>query len=232
MSMGAYLAVSLIGGAMALENRSSLRLMLSQPICSGPIIGLALGSPSDGLLAGLMFQVMFLGYVRLRGGRQPDIPLGGAAAAALYILSLRRLGGAYGGTALFLSLLAGLFVSFGGYLIYRVWERRSWAVQSLAVRYVLEGRYRLAARLHMAGLLFHFAFGFLALILVVPAGVECIAALAVRAGNGWNESIGSMRHALPFIGAGLLARLYIAKDRSFWFGAGFLVTYVLTLFGS
>jgi len=229
--MGAYLAVSLIGGALTLENRSSLRLMLSQPICSGPILGLVLGAPAEGLLAGLMFQFMFLGYVHLRGECMPDIPVGGIAAAALYILSLRRLGGAYGGTVLFLSLLVGLFVSLGGYALYRVWEHRAFGVSSLALRYAMEGRIRQAARLHMAGLLFHFAFGFVALALVVPAGVELVTALALRAGEGWNESLQSIRFMTPFIGAGLLARLYFVRERAFWFGAGFLVTYVLFLFG-
>lgn len=230
MSMGAYLAVSLIGGALTLENRSSLRFMISQPVCSGPILGLALGSPSDGLLAGLLFQVMFLGYVHLRGERVPDIPVGGVAASALYILSVRRLGGAYEGTSLFLSLLLGLFVSLGGYALYRVWERKAWNVSSLALRYVTEGRYRLAARLHVAGLLFHFLFGFVVLIVVVPAGVGLVTALALRAGSGWNESIHAIRYIVPFAGAGLLARLYFSRNHAFWFGAGFLVTYVLFLF--
>jgi fructoselysine and glucoselysine-specific PTS system IIC component len=228
--MSAYLAVSLIGGALVLENRSSLRLMLSQPICSGPLIGLALGSPAEGLLAGLMFQVMFLGYVRLRGGRMPDIPIGGVASSALYILSMRKLGGAYGGTILFLSLLLGLFVSLGGYALYRIWERKAWNVSSLAMRYIMEGRYRLAARLHMAGLLFHFAFGFIVLIVVVPAGVELISAVAGRTGSGWSESMYAIRYIVPFMGAGLLARLFFVRERAFWFGAGFLVTYVLFLF--
>jgi fructoselysine and glucoselysine-specific PTS system IIC component len=227
--MSAYLAVSLIGGALTLENRSSLRLMLSQPICSGLILGLALDAPAEGLFAGLMFQVLFLGFVHLRGERLPDIPIGGVTAAALYILSMRRLGGAYVGTTLFLSLLLGLLVSLGGYAMYRFWERKVWYVSSLAMRYVMEGRFRLAARLHMAGLLFHFVFGFAVLILVVPAGVEFITAVAGFVGDEWNGSIDAIRYIVPFIGAGLLARLYFVRDRAFWFGSGFLVTYVLFL---
>jgi mannose/fructose/N-acetylgalactosamine-specific phosphotransferase system component IIC len=227
--MSVYLTVSLIGGALTLENRSSLRLMLSQPICSGLILGLVLDAPSEGLFAGFMFQVMFLGYVHLRGERLPDIPVGGVTSTALYILSMRRLGGAYGGTALFLSLLLGLLVSLGGYAMYRLWERKVWHVSSLAMRYVMEGRYRLAARLHMVGLLFHFIFGFAVLILVIPAGVEFITAAAGRVGNEWSGSLDAIRYIVPFIGAGLLARLYFVRDRALWFGTGFLVTYVLFL---
>ena len=228
--MSAYLAVSLIGGALTLEYRSSLRFMLSQPICSGLILGLVLGAPSEGLLAGFMFQVMFLGYVHLRGERIPDIPIGGVAASALYILSMRRLGGVYGGTVLFLSLLLGLLVSVGGYGLYRIWERRAWDLSALAMRYIMEGRYRLAARLHMAGLLFHFALGFIVLIVVIPAGVEFVTVVAGHAGNEWGHAVDGIRYIVPFMGAGLLARLYFVRDRAFWFGAGFLVTYVLFLF--
>ena len=82
----------------------------------------------------------------------------------------------------------------------------------------------------MAGLLIHFAFGFIALALVVPAGVEIVTAVALRTGEGWNESLQSIRFVAPFVGAGLLARLYFVRERAFWFGAGFLVTYVLFLF--
>jgi len=228
--MNAYFAVSLIGGALTLEYRSSLRFMLSQPICSGLILGLALGAPSEGLFAGLMFQVMFLGYVHLRGERIPDIPIGGMASSALYILSMRRLGGAFGGTILFLSLLLGLLVSLGGYGLYRIWERKAWDVSALAMRYIMEGRFRLASRLHMAGLLFHFAFGFVMLLVVIPVGVEFVTAVAVRAGSEWGGAVDSIRYIVPFIGAGLLVRLYFVRDRAFWFGAGFLVTYVLFLF--
>jgi len=228
--MSAYLVVSLIGGALTLEHRSSLCFMFSQPICSGLILGLALGAPSEGLFAGLMFQVMFLGYVHLRGERIPDIPLGGMTSPALYILSMRRLGGAYGGTVLFLSLLLGLLVSLGGYALYRIWERKAWDVSALAMRYIMEGRYRLATRLHMAGLLFHFVLGFVILLVVIPAGVELITAVAGRAGSEWGEAVDAIRFIVPFMGAGLLARLYFVRDRTFWFGAGFLVTYVLFLF--
>ena len=227
--MNAYLVISLIGGALALENRSSLSLMLSQPICSGLILGLALGATAEGLFAGLMFQVLFLGYVHLRGERLPDVPVGGAAAAAIYILSMRRLGGAFDGTALVLSIILGLLVSLGGYVMYRFWERKAWYVSSLAMRYAMEGRFRLAARLHMAGLLFHFVFGFTVLILVVPAGVGLITAVAGRLGNDWSTSLAGVRYIVPFVGAGLLARLYFVKDRAFWFGTGFLVTYVFFL---
>ena len=230
MSMSAYIAVSLIGGALTLENRSSLRFMLSQPICSGLILGLALGSPEEGLFAGFMFQVMFLGYVHLRGERIPDIPIGGVASSALYILSMRRLGGAYGGSVLFLSLLLGLFVSLMGYGLYRIWERKAWDMSALAMRYIMEGRYRLATRLHIVGLLFHFVFGFIVLIVVIPAGVEFITVAAGHAGREWGEAVDAIRYIVPFIGAGLLARLYFVRERAFWFGAGFLVTYVLFLF--
>jgi fructoselysine and glucoselysine-specific PTS system IIC component len=228
--MSAYLVVSLIGGALTLEHRSSLRFMFSQPICSGLILGLALGAPSEGLFVGLMFQVMFLGYVHLRGERIPDIPIGGITSSALYILSMRRLGGFYGGTVLFLSLLLGLLVSLGGYVLYRIWERKAWDVSARAMRYIMEGRYRLAARLHMAGLLFHFVLGFVILMVVIPAGVEFVTAVAGRAGSEWGEAVDAIRFIVPFMGAGLLARLYFVRDRTFWFGAGFLVTYVLFLF--
>jgi mannose/fructose/N-acetylgalactosamine-specific phosphotransferase system component IIC len=227
-----FLKVALLGGALAIDNRSSLRLMLSQPICSGLLVGILLGAPHDGFFAGAMFQLMFLGYVYIRGVRIPDIPIGGVTASALYILSVKRLGGglAHDGVILFLSLLAGILVSVLGYGFYRLWEKRSWNLADLSMRSVLEGKLQLAAAIHMSALAIHFAYGFIVLFAVVPAGTAAIALVTTHVKAGPDSTIHALQYIVPFIGVGLLARLHFVKSRAFWFGAGFLVSYVFLIF--
>jgi mannose/fructose/N-acetylgalactosamine-specific phosphotransferase system component IIC len=230
--LNALLVVSFIGGVLAVDNRSSLRLMLSQPIIGGLLVGLALRAPDQGLFVGMMFQVMFLGYVHIRGERIPDLPVGGVAASALYILSVRQLGGgsAHNGLILFLSILGGLLVSLLGYGFYRVWERASWNLADRAMRNVVEGRLHRAAAIHMSALAFHFAYGVLILLATIPAGVAFVASVSDRLGTGLGGTLHALQYLVPFIGVGSLARLHFVRSRAFWFGAGFLVSYVFLVF--
>jgi mannose/fructose/N-acetylgalactosamine-specific phosphotransferase system component IIC len=227
-----FLAVALLGGALAIDNRSSLRIMLSQPVCSGLLVGIVLGAPDEGLFVGVMFQVMFLGYVHIRGVRIPDIPIGGVAASALYILSAKRLGSALtnDGIILSLSLVVGILVSVIGYGFYRLWERKSWNLVDLSMRSILEGKLRLAAAIHMSALAIHFLYAFLVLIVLLPAVVPIITLAAAHAAAGPESMIHSLQYIVPFMGVGSLARLYFVKSRAFWFGAGFLASYVFLIF--
>jgi len=226
--VSAVLAVSLLGGLLSLEHRAELRFMISQPVCSGLLTGLILGSPAAGLFAGAMFQVMFLGFVPVRGEGAPDLPVGGVAASAYYILSVQRLGGAPAseGIILFCALLFGLAISLLGYTIYRIWERRTWAFFEVAMASAMAGRFRYAKSIHLMVLTFHFFYGFLVLLALIPAGIAVIALVTERLGVGQGGSMSALQYLIPFIGASSLARLYFARSRAFWFGAGFLVTYL------
>jgi PTS system mannose-specific IIC component len=226
--VSAVLTVSLLGGLLSLEHRAELRFMVSQPVCSGLLTGLILGSPAEGLLVGAMFQVMFLGFVPVRGEIAPDLPVGGVAASACYILSLQRLGGGPSaqGIMLFCALIFGLAISLMGYALYRAWERRTWTFFEVAMALAMAGRFRRAKVIHMTVLIFHFLYGFLVLAALVPAGMAIIAFVTARVGAWQGGSMNALQYLVPFIGAGSLARLYFAKSRAFWFGTGFLVTYL------
>lgn len=226
--MNAVLTVSLLGGLLSLEHRAELRFMISQPVCSGLLTGLILGSPVEGLLAGAMFQVMFLGFVPVRSEGVPDLPIGGVAASAYYILSVQRLGGSPSGDGiiLFCALTFGLAISLMGYSLYRMWAKRTWTFFEVARASAMDGRFRYAKAIHLMALIFHFLYGFLVLLALIPAGTAIIAFVTARVGVGQGGSMNSLQYLVPFIGVGSLARLYFARSRAFWFGTGFLVTYL------
>lgn len=226
--MNPVLAVSILGGLLSLEHRAEFRFMVSQPVCSGLLIGLILGSPSAGLFAGAMFQVLFLGFVPVRGEGSPDLPVGGVAASAYYILSVQRLGGAPAreGVILFCALLFGLAISLMGYMFYHAWEKRTWFFFETAMASATAGRPRRAGAIHLMVLTVHFLYGFLVLLALVPAGTALIAFVTPRIGAWQEGSMNALQYLVPFIGAGSLARLYFTRSRAFWFGAGFLVTYL------
>jgi PTS system mannose-specific IIC component len=229
--MNPVIAVAIVGGALSVEYRSSLRLMLSQPLCGGLIIGLTLGVPSEGLFAGMLVQMMFLGIVTVRGERKPDLAAAGVTGAALYILSLRALGGypGLGGIILFIALLFSAGAAALGGLINRAWEHRAWGIYKAALAGVREGRIGRASALHCATLLFHFCSGFLLPAVLVLLGRMLIVHLAPRIHAAAGGSLDFLHVLVPLLGAGTLARFHLGAHRTFWFGAGFLVAYVFVL---
>lgn len=229
--MSSLLAASALGGLLALDNRGSLRFMISQPICGGLLTGLVLGAPYEGFMAGALFQMMFLGCVFVRGERIPDMPVGGVTAAALYVLVNRKLGGdpAVHGAILFWSLLLGIAVSWLGVFVYRLWRRWSVRFYDSAAGFAADGRPGRASAIHMSAVLFHFLYPFLVIAAVLALGRSLICFIVIKAGSASGGSISLLYVLVPFIGLGSLVRLHFIRTRVFWFGAGFLVSYVFLL---
>ncbi|UCF04796.1 MAG: PTS sugar transporter subunit IIC [bacterium] len=226
--MSPILAVSLLGSSLAVENRSSINLLISQPISGGFLTGLVLGTPAEGFFIGALFQMMFLGYVRVRGQRIPDLPVGAVTGTALYVLTYRGLGGdpAFEGLVLFWSLFIAILVSGFGGAVYKGWETASWHLYTLARDSVKQGRPGSASALHLSTLLFHFLYGFLILLIVITAGRSFIMAVATSVRGATTGSLDMLSCLVPFIGIGFLLRLHFTTGRIFWFGAGFLASYV------
>jgi len=111
---GTVLSVSVVGGALALDHRAHVRLLVSQPICGGLLTGLVLGDWRAGFLAGSILQMMFLGTFPVRGAPLPDLPLGGVIASALYILAPRAEIAGEDGFVLACSLAAGIAAAIAG----------------------------------------------------------------------------------------------------------------------
>jgi mannose/fructose/N-acetylgalactosamine-specific phosphotransferase system component IIC len=232
--MNPVISASLLAGALALDNRSSLRLMVSQPVCAGLLAGFALGSPREGLLAGAVLQAMFLGMVPVRGIGMSDLALGGVAVSSLYILALRSaaVDPAAKGLVLLVSLAASLGVAAAGRSVYRLWESRAHVFTRAAVALAGKGRFGLASALHFSTLAIHFAVGFAVTAAVVLAGVPAVAWLAGAVSGKWAEPLASLPVLLPFIGAGSLLALNFGRVRGFMFLAGFCTVMLVLVFRS
>ena len=218
---GTVLSVSVVGGALALDHRAHVRLLVSQPICGGLLTGLVLGDWRAGFLAGSILQMMFLGTFPVRGAPLPDLPLGGVIASALYILAPRAEIAGEDGFVLACSLAAGIAAAVAGRAGCRVWERRADALAGAARRQVERGRWWAASAVHFSTIVLHFAFGFAAAGAATAALVPLVGAAARAAAGGWSEPLRSLDVLLPFIGAGTLLAANLARARIFWFVAGF-----------
>jgi PTS system N-acetylgalactosamine-specific IIC component len=232
--MHPVLSASLLAGALALDNRSSLRLMISQPVCAGFLAGIVLGNPGEGLLAGAVLQAMFLGMVPVRGIGMSDLALGGVAVSALFILVLRSaaVDPAARGLVLLISLAASLGVAAAGRSLYRFGETRSHVLTRAALGLAGKGRFALASALHFSTLAIHFAIGFAVTAAVVIAGVPAVAWIAGAVSGKWAEPLASLPVLLPFIGAGSLLALNFGRVRGFLFLAGFCTVMLVLVFRS
>ena len=222
----------LLGGALAVDNRSSVRLMISQPICAGLLAGLVLGNPRDGFVAGALLQMLFLGMVPVRGIAAPDLALGGVVAGALYA---RGLGGTNAdagakGLMLLLSLCCALVVAVVGRALYRFWERRSYAFTAAALRLAERGRFGLASAVHFSTVLVHFAVGGAVTATSYVACGFVISRLVPAVSGGWCEPLASLPALAPFIGAGALLLLSLTRVRLFLFVAGFCTVFLVAFF--
>ncbi len=232
--MNPVLSASLLAGALALDNRSSLRLMVSQPVCAGLLAGFALGNPREGLLAGAVLQAMFLGMIPVRGIGMSDLALGGVAVSSLYILALRSasVDPAAKGLVLLISLAAALGVAAAGRFAYRLGESRAHVFTGAALGLAGRGRFALASAVHFSTLAIHFAVGFAVTAAVVLAGVPAVAWLAGAVWGTWAEPLKGLPALLPFIGAGSLLALNLGRVRGFLFLAGFCTVMLVLVFRS
>lgn len=230
--MDPLLTVSILGGILAVFYRSSLRVMISQPICSGLIVGLLLGSAQEGFLAGSVFQMIFLGLPAIRGEHLPDITLGGVAAASIYILTLRQPGCGEGAVGVVFagSILSGILVSAAGRYFYVAWGRWSGALAERVLEMIKNGDLRSASAVHLSMLLVHLVFGAALVAGAVLAGRGLITYITLHSGSMPAGALASIHLLLPSMGIGSLLRLYHTKSQLFWFAAGFLLFSVIMIF--
>lgn len=227
------LLIAGIAGILSFEYRTGLRAYLSMPLVSGPLVGIALGAPVQGALAGLMMQVLFLGAVRLRGRTEPDLPAGGVLCAAVYATLTGGSGGVggYEGMALFWSLGAGLAVAWAGAAAYRRWERVAAVPAMRGIEAAMRGRTGTASAIHLGLSLAHAAWGAVVVLALFYPLLGIVRLLCSRLEVFAAGSIALLPLLLPGVGAGSLLRLYADRSYVVWFAAGCLVAAVWFVFG-
>jgi len=216
--------VAVLSGLLCVDFRTSIGLMISQPICGGLLTGLILGEPVKGLLAGALIQIMFLGNISVRGKRVLDLPVAGVTAGSLFILADLELAGdlSAAGTAMILSLIVGLMAGWLGYFVYG-WlsVRLSGVVEKVAAQ-AERGQVWYVSLLNISLLGFHFVYGFVVLALILPLAYRII---IYSLTFSWARmgSVDLLYVFIPFIGIGSLVRSQILKTQAFWFISGLIV---------
>jgi len=223
------LLVALIGAFANFDRRTSLRLMFSQPICTGFLTGVVMGLPMQGFMFGAVLQMMILGVVSVRGSLVPEFEIGGVVGTALYLSALRfsAMDISVEGAIFFVAIAVILLVSTLSALIYRVWERKSSVLADYAVSLVRSGKVGRVSTIHTINIFAHFLAGGIITILFLLIFTPVVKAIVGWHGVDSMRGLSSLEVLLPFIGAGFLVTFLNSRMKFFWYAVGFLVTVVL-----
>lgn len=104
MSLVEWALTAALGALLFLDAWPVAQTMLSRPIVAGPLAGLVLGAPGEGVIWGAVFEAVYLGVLPIGASRYPDAGLaalvatvvavqGGGAEAAGYLVTVAVLAG-------------------------------------------------------------------------------------------------------------------------------------------
>jgi fructoselysine/glucoselysine PTS system EIID component len=214
-----YILITLIAMFGHLEDFLGTSL-LSRPLVLGPLVGLALGNPVQGIIIGATLELIFMGNIKVGAAIPPDLITGGVLGTAFAIMSGKGPAIALA-LAVPISIISEMVIS--GLFVFRPVFNRRFA------KYAEIGAYRKLERLHIgSGLLKPLLMGtitFLALLLGSDAMKSFLDIIPPWVQSGLQVA-GNM---LPALGFALLMNLMFNQKVAPYFFLGFIITSYLKL---
>jgi fructoselysine/glucoselysine PTS system EIID component len=194
--------------------------LLSRPLVLGPLVGIVLGDPVQGIIIGATLELIFMGNIKVGAAIPPDVITGGVLGTAFAIMSGKGAEIALA-IAVPVSILAEMVIS--GLFVLRP------ILNSRFNRFAEEGNYRRIEILHVAsGLLKPLLMGlltFLALELGDNVMKSFLESIPVWVQSGLQVAGGM----LPAVGFALLMNLMFNKKVAAYFFLGFILASYLKL---
>ncbi|HWB28300.1 MAG TPA: PTS system mannose/fructose/sorbose family transporter subunit IID [Chitinophagaceae bacterium] len=194
--------------------------LLSRPLVLGPLVGLALGDLSQGVIIGATLELIFMGNIKVGAAIPPDVITGGVLSTAFAIMSGKGPAIALA-LAVPISILAEMVMS--GLFVFRsVFNKRF-------NRYAEEGNYRKVQQLHVfSGLLKPLLMGLIT-FLSLQLGADAMKSFLNMIPTWVNDGLRVAGNMLPALGFALLLNLMFNKKVAPYFFLGFILTAYLKL---
>jgi mannose/fructose/N-acetylgalactosamine-specific phosphotransferase system component IIC len=173
--MEVYLLIAVLAGIAAMDTTSGPQFLFSEPIVTCPIIGYLLGMPETGLITGMFFQLLWLGYLPLGTVHFLDSNMAAFITTASLISAVKifDLQGVYSSAAFILATLFGVIVGFIG-MKATTFERKLNC--NRFEKSLIEKPYGTQKffQLHLTGIASSFIKGLLLFVFLVPIGTVLI----------------------------------------------------------
>ncbi len=170
--MELWLLLILLGGVVSMDTTSGPQVMVSEPLVSCTILGLLFGMPVEGVLIGILFQLLWLGYMPLGAVRFTDHIMAAfiATASLLYAAHLYGLSGEQVQAGFLPAMLFGVLVGSAGlHLTDFIRDRNGGLSENLQARFE-RGEMPGVGWWHLAGMAFTFLKGAAMAVVFVPVG--------------------------------------------------------------
>jgi len=170
--MELYLAVLFMAGLVAMDTTSGPQMLVSEPLVSCTLFGLLFGRPELGVMTGVLFQMLSIGYMPLGGEHFTDNNMAACISCASLLAAQRMFGlsGAEESAALTVMLVYGVAVGVVG-LHLKNYERRLNGIRAGNImRRLKHGDPVTVGSVHRAGISASFVKGALMAAVLVPAG--------------------------------------------------------------
>ena len=170
--MGIYPVLILMAGIVSMDTTSGPQILVSEPIVSCSVLGLLFGSPETGLLLGIIFQLLWLGYLPLGGTLFTDNNMAAYIAAASFFTASEffSLDGVIMKAAIIPALFLGVFISIIGLHINNVEQRMNGKRSDILFSHFKRGEKPSITLWHSAGIFTAFLKGVLMAVIFVPTG--------------------------------------------------------------
>ncbi|UBM58009.1 PTS system mannose/fructose/sorbose family transporter subunit IID [Marinilongibacter aquaticus] len=194
--------------------------LLSRPLVLGPLVGLILGDPVQGIVIGATLELIFMGNIKVGAAIPPDVITGGVLGTAFALLSGKGASVALG-LAVPISILAEMILS--GLFIFRSGFNARFA------HFAEEGDFRKFERLHVfSGLLKPLLMGLL-VFLALQLGAETMKTFLDKIPAWVNQGLQVGGNLLPALGFALLMNVMFNNKVAPYFFLGFILSSYLQM---
>lgn len=186
--------------------------MVIRPIVVSPLVGLALGDLTNGLLIGATLELVFMGAIQIGGAVPPDVLVGAGLGTAFAIMN-----GSGADVALTLALPIAIVAQSLKVIVFIV---RSWFMD-FAMKQASNANYKGLHAINIGGLVLQCAMYFVVAYMAIALGSNAvqgiIAAIPEPIMNGLKVAGG----LLPAVGFALLLQPMLTAKNAIYFVLGF-----------
>lgn len=187
---------------------------IHRPIIAGPIVGILMGNPEAGLVAGASFELMWMGLVPLAGAQPPNVVMGGIIGTAFVIAT-----GKTAQEAIVVAIPFALFVQVCITFLFTAFS----PLMKKADHYADTLNYGGIAKLNYLGMTILFLFYSIVTFLVVYLGAAQAAKYVAFVPKWITEGLGMAGGLMPAIGFGILLNIMLRKEYIAYFILGFVL---------